>query len=353
MNLLFSIFIAALYGLTVHLLFDIFGDALGVMSISFFFLVPFLIGYLTILFIPYKESQSFTGAFLKPWLTCIVLLAVTIYFNIEGAICWIMAFPLFGIMAGFGGVTAFNRKVRRYQRKMMFDFEKDDWDKPGSLKMSFILLIPVLAASLEGDRASSFEPLTVEKKITVRASPDHVWKVLTESDRPAVKTDHTTLSGMLGFPHHLRTTIDTFQVGGCRLAVYDKGLTFTEKIKKIEPGRSLIVGITTDPSQISKAIMDEHIVIGGRHIKMQEDEYRLEALPDGQTLLTLSSRFCINTPFNWYAAIWARWLMSEILREELFSVQGVKPGHSRIKNEQSRTRVMHNKLTDNQYLSGI
>jgi hypothetical protein len=323
MKLLFSIFTAAFYGLSIRLLFDIFDGPLAIMSISFFFLVPFLIGYLTILFLPYKESHSSLGAFFKPWLTCIVLLAITMYLNIEGSICWIMAFPLFAIVAGFGGVVAFKRKERRHRRNVTFDFEKDDWEKPGSLKMSFILLIPVLAAAIEGDRTSSFETLIVEKKMIVNTSPDSVWNALTENDRPAVKTNHTTLSGMLGFPHHLKTTIDTLRVGGCRLAVYEKGLTFTEKIKKLEPGRSLVIEITTDPSKISNAIMDEHIVIGGRHIKMQEDEYRLKALPDGQTLLTLSSRFCINTPFNWYAGIWAQWLMSDILKEELSSLPGI------------------------------
>lgn len=328
MKLLFSILIATSYGLIVRLLFNIFDNSLGIMSISFFFLVPYFIGYLTILFIPYKEKQSATGAFFKPWLTCIVLLAITIHLNIEGAICWIMAFPFFVIVAGMGGVIAFKRKERHHRQNIMFDFEEDDWEKPGSLKISFLLLIPLLAAAIEGDRTSSFETLTVEKKVTLDASPDMVWNALIENDRPGAKKDHTTLSGIMGFPHHLRTTIDTPRVGGCRLAIYEKGLTFTERIKKLEPGRSLTLAITTDPSRISKAIMDEHIVIGGKHIQMQEDEYRLEALPNGQTLLTLSSQFSINTPFNWYAGLWAQWLMSDILSEELRSV------HSRIKNEQ-------------------
>jgi len=345
MKLLFSILIATFYGLSIRMLFDMFGDALSIMGLSFFFLLPFLIGYLTIFLLPYKEKHTATGAFFKPSLTCMVILAVTIYFNIEGAICWIMAFPIFAFFAGAGGLVAFNRKRRRYRRNIQWDFEKEDWEKTGSLKLSFLLLIPLLVGAIEGDKTSSFESLTVEKKVTIPASPDIVWNALTQNKRSAPKIHHTSLAGILGFPYHLSTTIDTFQVGGSRVAAYEKGLTFMETIKKIEPGRSLVVAVTTDASQISKAIMDEHIVIGGRHIQMQEDEYKLEALPNGQTQLTLSSRFSINTPFNWYAGIWARWLMSDILSEETEQF--------RTENGQSQASVIHKKLTDNQSLSGI
>jgi hypothetical protein len=321
MKLLISVFFASFYGLTIRLLFDFFDGSLGIMSLSFFFLVPFLLGYLTLSLLPYKESHTATGAFFKPILPCLVILVVTMSFNIEGSICWIMAFPIIAVFAGLGGVIAFNRKKRRAMAKELWDFEKDEWHKPGSLKISLLFLIPLLAGLIEGDTTASSKTLTIEKKIALKAAPGAVWNALIENNRPHTETRRNTLSGILGFPHHLSTTLNTPSVGGCRVATYEKGLEFVETIKKIEPGRLLILEITTDPSKISKAIMDEHIVIGGDHIKMQEDEYRLEPLPDGGTRLTLSSRFCINTPFNWYAGIWARLLMSDILKDELFSLQ--------------------------------
>jgi len=54
MKLLLSITIAAVYGVSLRMLFSSFGDELAVMSISFFFLVPYFVGYLTILLIPYR-----------------------------------------------------------------------------------------------------------------------------------------------------------------------------------------------------------------------------------------------------------------------------------------------------------
>ena len=63
--------------------------------------------------------------------------------------------------------------------------------------------------------------------------------------------------------------------------------------------------------------MDEHIVIGGKHVDILQDIYKLEKLSDTSCRLTLSSRFYINTPFNWYASIWAKYLMADILQSEI------------------------------------
>ena len=125
----------------------------------------------------------------------------------------------------------------------------------------------------------------------------------------------------MGFPRHVSTTLDTLAINSHRISVYEKGLTFDETICRLEPARRLEVTITNDPSKISKAIMDEHIVIGGEHIRMQGDAYTLEPMSAGKTRLSLVSHFSINTPFNWYAGLWAKWLMSDVIQEELNSVR--------------------------------
>ena len=320
MKLLLSISIAAIYGVGIRLLYSTFSALLPVMSISFFFIVPFFIGYLTILLLPYRERHTSTGAFFKPWLTVSAVLLITFFCKIEGLICWVMAFPLFAILAGCGGLIAFNRKRRRAQINVQWDFDKDDWEKPGALKSSLLLFIPLFAGLLEGKNTSVFENITVEDQIEIRASPDAVWAALTTASQTTILPRHSTLTSLLGFPHHLGTNLDRLAIGGKRVAVYQKGLRFDETITRLEPGNRLTLTITTDASQISKAIMDEHIVIGGEHIQMQEDNYTLQRLPSGGTRLSLSSRFSINTPFNWYARLWANWLMSDVISEELQSI---------------------------------
>lgn len=322
MKLLVSITLAATYGISMRLLFVSFGNDLAVMSLSFFVIVPFIIGYLTMLLIPYRERQTMTGAFFTPWLTCLVILCITFLTGMEGMICWAMAFPFFGIVAGLGGMLAFSRKRKRALKEAQWDFDKDDAGRPDTLKVSLLFFIPLFAGLLEGNRTTAFEELTIEKHLDITATPEVVWKALTTPHQSVLHSSHPTLCTLMGFPRHLNTTLDTLAINSHRIAVYEKGLTFDETICRLEPGRRLEVTIMNDPSKISKAIMDEHIVIGGEHIRMQGDSYALEPVPGGKTRLSLVSHFSINTPFNWYAGLWAKWLMSDVIREELNSLRG-------------------------------
>jgi len=321
MKLLLSVTLAATYGVIMRLLFVSFGNDLSVMSLSFFVIVPFIIGYLTILLIPYRERHTITGAFFAPWLTCLVILYITYLTGMEGMICWAMAFPFFGIVAGCGGMLALRRKRRRARKDPEWDFDKDDDGRPGMLKVSLLFFIPLFAGLLEGNRITAFEELTIEKHLDIASTSKDVWKALTSPHQNVLHSSHPTLCTLMGFPRHLSTTLDTLAINSHRIAAYEKGLTFDETICRLEPARRLEVTITNDPAKISKAIMDEHIVIGGDHIRMQGDTYTLEPMSGGKTRLSLVSHFSINTPFNWYAGLWAKWLMSDVIREELNSVR--------------------------------
>lgn len=331
MKLLLSITLATTYGISMRLLFVSFGDVLSVMSVTFFAIVPFLIGYLTILLLPYRENHTQTGAFFKPWLPCLAILFITSICGMEGMICWVMAFPLLALVAGIGGMVAFRRKRRRALKDIEWDFEKDDPPKPGAFNISLLFFIPLFAGVLEGNRISSFEKLDVGGQVEVAASPEVVWSVLTARHDYVVPPTHPTLCAMMEFPRHLSTTLDTLAIGRKRTSVYEKGLTFDETITRLVPSRRLEVAIANDPSKISKAVMDEHIVIGGEHIRMRGDAYALEPVSGGKTRLSLVSHFSINTPFNWYAGLWAKWLMSDVIREELNSInqrcQGMSGAH--------------------------
>jgi len=125
------------------------------------------------------------------------------------------------------------------------------------------------------------------------------------------------MANFFGFPQALSTTLDSLAVGGKRLAVYEKGLYFAETITAYTPEKSLVLRIKTDPNNIPPTVMDEHIVIGGKHFDILQDVYQLEALPDGNCRLQLTSHYMLATPFNWYASIWVHYLMADILQGEL------------------------------------
>ncbi len=326
MKSLIALGFATLYGLFFRLFFGFLSDYLEIMGITFLGLLPFIIGFLTIVLQPKDKEITGTGAFFLPWLTSLIILFITIVFSVEGAICWVMIYPFFAVLAGIGGLIAraFRKNAEKKQSNLEDDptiLDQNDWNKPTTLNVSVLLLLPLVSGLIEGNRTTSKQDMLITKEIIINASPEKVWYALAHIDQVKHAETPTYFTNMMGFPHHLTTTLDTLAVGGTRIATYEKGLFFVETITKHEPQRLLVLAIDVDPTKIPPTVLDEHIVIGGKHVDVLEDIYRLEPLADGRSHLTLSSRFYINTPFNWYAGIWANYLMSDILHGELALIQ--------------------------------
>lgn len=312
MKTLLAVSLATIYGVSLRIMFGLLNNFMGIMSVSFLILAPVIIGFLTIFLIPKGKTKSLQSAFFKPWLTSLAILIITMAFNIEGSICWIMIYPLFSILAGIGGVIAYS--IRKQKTN---DPNKNDWGNPNTLNVSFILFIPLVVGLIEGDRTLIPEDYNISKSVVIYASAKDVWYELTNINDIDIKENQNTLSNLMGFPKHLSTTLDTLAIGGKRKAIYENGLYFDETISKVENEKILVLDIKTDPLNIPPTVMDEHIVIGGKHVDILQDIYTIERLSDNSCRLTLHSRFYINTPFNWYAGIWAEYLMGDILTGQI------------------------------------
>jgi hypothetical protein len=314
MKSLLAIVLAAVYGLVIRLFFGFASGLMEIMSITFIFLVPFGVGYLTVLLMPPASIRSSTAAFWAPWLTSLALLGITVLLKIEGLICWLMIFPIFAIIAGIGGAVAFSQRPRK-------DRNSDSPPRPTNLHMSLLVAGPLLLGFIEGEKALIPKQLTISREVVVEASPAVVWRQLTSRRAVAPRASTRSLAALFGFPRHLTTTLDSFQVGGKRVAYYEQGLYFEETVTSYQPARQLVLHVNANPGAVPPAVMDEHILIGGKHLDILQDTYQLLPLAGGRTRLRLASQFYINTPFNWYAEIWAHYLMSDILDGELTGLQ--------------------------------
>ncbi len=313
MKITLAVLLASLYGLSLRVMFDIFGPFMEVMSMSFLFLGPLIVGFLTIIFIPKQRQLTYGSAFFLPWLSCLVLLVLTIFLNLEGAICWIIIYPFFAIVAGLGGVIANKRRVARRQ-------PTDDFD---SINVSLLVMlpIPILLGLFEKDTLSSTTEYVISRQITIAAPAQKVWHNLANMNQ-INKQEHTaTLTTAIGFPRHINTTLDTMAIGGHRTANFEKGLYFDETITRLIPNRLLALRIKTDPSKIPPTTMDEHILIGGKHIDVMDDIYTIERTGENSCKLQVSSRYKICSPFNWYAVLWTDLLLSDMLKSELNIIQ--------------------------------
>lgn len=315
MKLFIAVLFASLYGLSMRLAFGFLGNIMPIMSITFLLLLPMLIGFLTVLLLPRQKVKSNAAAFFLPWLTCLVILFITMLFSIEGMICWIMVFPLFVILAGIGGVLAFSFKQRNTKDNQSDSTQ--DSNGGNTLSASVVIIIPLIMGLIEGDRTTIPREIIAQKQIQIHASPQEVWQQILRIDTIRQDEHQHKISALIGFPHHVHTTLDSAAVGGVRMAYYERGLYFKETITQYEPGKFMRLAVKTDPYNIPPAVMDEHILIGGKHLDILEDTYQLESAQDGTTRLTLSSKYMINTPLNWYVSMWSSMLMDDVLGNEL------------------------------------
>ena len=303
---------AAFYGLGLRLIFGIFGNVMDVMGLSFLIVAPALLGYMTVYFLHGKISMNGVGAFFLPWLTCFAVLVLTVVFSVEGSICWVMMFPIFAVVAGIAGLAAYHVEEGK---------KRDRRDNPPTiLKSSFVLIIPLILGFAEGDRTNITKEITIEREVAIDASTSSVWKAISGLGK-IEKDNKFSVSGLLGMPMHVKTESDSLKVGAHRNAIYEKCLVFNEVVTKCESEKLLVLSVRTDPAKIPANVLDEHVVIGGKHIKVLEDIYKLEALPGGKCSLKLSSRFTITTPLNFYASIWSDYLMQDVLNAELENIK--------------------------------
>src|SRR6185369_9245227 len=106
--LLFGTGVGALYGIFIRLAFGShsLNQFVGVMSVAFLFVMPFVCGFLAVYFAEIRQQQSVAVWLLAPWLTVLGGCAVMILFLIEGWICIIMYLPVGLAFSSIGGVIA-------------------------------------------------------------------------------------------------------------------------------------------------------------------------------------------------------------------------------------------------------
>ncbi len=314
MQPVFATLAAVVYGVFMRLVFGL--AFYEVMSWAFLSLVPLAFGFISISANATKVPSSLR-AFFFPWLTSLVLLAVTILVKLEGAMCWIMIYPFFAAAAGIGGLLGRRWLVKKLGRKEGEGGNEDildqgDFWKNDRLQVSLLLVLPLAAGWLEGGRESAKRPCFQENSIEIAAQSAKIWANVTRVRAISPIEDHAGISRWLGVPRPIEAVLDTAAVGGYRKAVFDRGLIFHETVKEYEPERHMLFSIVANPKEIPPTAMDEHIVVGGKYFDVLTGEYRLEPLGPGRFRLRLSSRFVVATPLNFYSSWWAEWIMGDI-----------------------------------------
>jgi hypothetical protein len=296
--------IPTVYAISLRLFFGIdkWNDLFEVMSISFLFCLPAIVGGLTVYLSNVENVRSISYRILVPWIPVFMFLIITLAASIEGWACWIMILPIFLIAASIGGLIGGYLKLRR---------------KNDKLNISLMMFLPLLLAPIESmiDKIPSrYEAYTW---IDIEADPDKIWNNVTRVREIGENEDTGRLSKFLGFPRPVKAELNYEGVGAYRKAIFTNGLVFHETVTEYEDNKLMVFDIKAFPHEIPSTTLDEHLVIGGKYFDVLNGRYELEELGNGVYRLHLTSKFVMNTNFDFYAGWWGKWIMKDIQKNIL------------------------------------
>ena len=296
-----AIGIPVVYAILVRMAFGMrlktWDDYFQVMSTTFLFLLPTIIGALTVYLSSQEKAKSIAYRIFTPWVPVLLFLILTLAWGIEGWACWIMILPVFLLAASIGGL--FGGYLKTYK-------------KNDRLNISLLVLLPFLVGPIE----SVIETIPATYKaytyIDIDAPAEKIWDNVTRVNEIPVEQDKGYLTRMLGFPRPVKAELNFEGVGAYREAIFTKGLVFHETVTEYEDNKKMVFSIKAYPHEIPSTTLDEHVVIGGDYFDVLDGTYELEKLPNGLHRLHLYSHFKMNTTFNFYAGWWGKWIMKDI-----------------------------------------
>lgn len=269
-------------------------EALGVMSFTYVFVLPVILGAVTLACARRERRESWTARICVPWLTCFVCMGVALLVGWEGSICVVMALPIYLPMSSIGGIIgglAGGSSSRR------------TW--------AIALIAPLVGVHVETRVAElPTEVREVVTSIDIAASPEVIWPQITRI--PAITEEQTGFFYRMGFPKPVSASLSHDGVGGVREAKFERGLVFYETVTAWEPPRRLAFDIEADPNATPLTTLDPHVVPGGVFFDALVGEYRIEPMAGGATRLWLTSRYRLSTMYNPYARLWGDYLMRDI-----------------------------------------
>lgn len=181
-----------------------------------------------------------------------------------------------------------------------------------------IVLIPFIASPIEQQFKIPTNSYSVTTKVRINAQPEIIWKNIIRVKTIDSKEYTKGFFNYAGIPRPLYAELDKDTLGAVRIGHFEDGLKFIEKVTSWDRNKHIGFDISVVPSSIRQNVFDQHI-LKGNHFRFLNADYTLEKLQNGQTELTLSSSYELNTNINWYASYCGNKLLTDF-QERLLQV---------------------------------
>lgn len=292
------ILIPVIYALAIRLIFgSTWENVFTLMSISFLFLLPSIIGFLSIYFSKVDKVKDSFYVLVISAIPIFLFIIITFIISMEGWPCLVMISPIFMAAAVAGGFVGQHYKLKKYKNK---------------LNISIIILIPLLFSPIEyiiGPTTSSYKAYT---SIEINAPAEKIWDNVTRVREIKESEDNGFITKMLFFPRPVKAELNFEGKGAYREAIFTNGLVFHETVTEYIDNYLMKFTIKALPHEIPLTTMDEHLVVGGKYFDVLNGTYKLEKLGKNRYKLHLYSEFKLTTTFNFYASWWASIIMKDI-----------------------------------------
>jgi hypothetical protein len=263
------------------------GEPLDTMSGSFALFTPIVVGAVTVYVAELRARRTWGYYFGAAALANMLFALGTFLIMIEGMICVIIAAPMFGLIGGFAGLLtgAACRLGRRWMRPTVYS----------------LTVLPVLLGHIENHLPLPREISTIERSITVAATPADVWTQLTTA--PGIRPEEVEDGWMyrIGVPLPESAVTDSADGEMVRHIRMGKGIQFDQVAADWEPARRVRWLYRFTPDSFPPRALDDHVRIGGEYFDIIDTEYALQPRADGTTTLHVSMSYRVSTRFNWYA----------------------------------------------------
>jgi len=263
---------------------------------SLFIGTPFVIGAVTAFLFNRRYPASVRETLQVVAMTIFCVAGIAVMVAAEGALCLAMAAGLALVLAAMGAVLG--RRVALHDHRLT------------SGSMLALLALP-LSATLDAHRAlPTTNVREVRSSIVINATPDVVWNNVIAFPPLDEPTEFVFRVG-IAYPKHAE--IRGTGVGAVRYCVFSTG-AFVEPITRWEPGHRLSFNVDSSPPPLKEwspfaNVTPPHI---DGYFKSRRGEFRVIALPNGQTRLEGSTWYEMRLYPEGYWSLFGDNLISRI-----------------------------------------
>ena len=269
----------------------------GAIGFAFLLVLPAAVcGFVAYVIDPWKERSHRNYLAVPLWMLAAVVVLSLVVLR-EGVICVILLSPLW-IVSGLTGAEITYRLRRRVRDDRTFCLT--------------LFALPLIAVQVEPYVPLPIATATVTRSILVHADPAAIWPLLRgiPDVRPGEGRWNLT-QDVIGVPRPLGARLAGGGIGADRLARWQHGITFRERVTQWQPGRQLNWRFIFDDMD-AWGYTDRHLLPDSSYFRVATGGYRIDPVAPGLTRVTLHTTYRVRTPVNLYARAWGQLFLGDL-----------------------------------------